>query len=44
MRIRSARKGETIKTLDGNDRALQPDMLVIAVALAIIVVGMWIAP
>jgi len=30
LRIRRAKKGETIKTLDGNDRALQPDMLVIA--------------
>ena len=30
LRIRRAKKGERIKTLDGADRALEPDMLVIA--------------
>ena len=30
LRIRRARKGERITTLDGTDRALDPDMLVIA--------------
>ncbi len=30
LRIRRARKGERIKTLDGTDRALDPEMLVIA--------------
>ena len=30
LRIRRAKKGERIKTLDGTDRALDPDMLVIA--------------
>src|SRR4029078_6085949 len=30
LRIRRAKKGEMIKTLDGNDRALQSDMIVIA--------------
>lgn len=30
LRIRRAKKGERIRTLDGTDRALDPDMLVIA--------------
>jgi len=30
IQVRPARKGETIRTLDGRDVALQPDMLVIA--------------
>ncbi len=30
LRIRRAKKGERIKTLDGTDRALDPEMLVIA--------------
>jgi phenylalanyl-tRNA synthetase beta chain len=35
LRIRRARNGERVKTLDGVDRALQPDMLVIADADAV---------
>jgi phenylalanyl-tRNA synthetase beta chain len=39
IRVRRARAGERIKTLDGQDRALAPDMLVIADAKAPIAIA-----
>jgi phenylalanyl-tRNA synthetase beta chain len=39
IRVRRARAGERIKTLDGQDRALMPDMLVIADARAPIAIA-----